>query len=117
MVWIDPQRWPAILAAHGLANAPALLADWARNDRPLIARRPVVGELPCLVPLGLPLPPSIGKQRLAFAVPPDAIRADALPPLLRDAAAAAPPPGRTASPRSSRWTRTRAVSEAWPGRI
>jgi phosphoribosyl-dephospho-CoA transferase len=91
LVWIDPQRWPAILAAHGLANAPALLADWARDDRPLIARRPVVGELPCLVPLGLPLPPSIGKQRLAFAVPPDAIRADAPPPLLRDAAAAAPP--------------------------
>ena len=76
LVWIDPQRWPAILAAHGLANAPALLADWARDDRPLIARRPVVGELPCLVPLGLPLPPSVGKQRLAFAVPPDAIRAD-----------------------------------------
>ena len=91
LVWIDPQRWPAILAAHGLANAPALLADWARDDRPLIARRPVVGELPCLVPLGLPLPPSIGKQRLAFAVPPDSIRADAPPPLLRDAAAAAPP--------------------------
>ncbi|MEG8022742.1 hypothetical protein [Sphingomonas aerolata] len=117
LVWIDPQRWPAILAAHGLANAPALLADWARDDRPLIARRPVVGELPCLVPLGLPLPPSIGKQRLAFAVPPDAIRADAPPPLLRDAAAAAPPPGRTVSPRSSRWTRTRAVSAASPGRI
>ena len=54
------------------------------------ARRAACGDAAGLVPLGLPLPPSLGKQRLAFAVSPDAIVSDTLPPLLADAQRSAP---------------------------
>ena len=86
LVYLDPARWGETVAAHPALQAIPVVVDWVAKGHPLIARRPVCDDAAGLVPLGLPLPPSLGKQRLAVAVPPDAILSDAPPPLLSDAA-------------------------------
>ncbi|MEG3175428.1 malonate decarboxylase holo-[acyl-carrier-protein] synthase [Sphingomonas sp. RB3P16] len=90
LVYLDAAHWPDILAAHLVWDKVPEIVDWIAAGRPLIARRPLCDDGAGLVPLGLPLPPSLGKQRLAFAVPPAAILSDGPPPLLVDAAAHAP---------------------------
>lgn len=90
LVYLDPARWTAILAAYPALRAIPAVVDWVTAGYPLIARRPVCDDAAGLVPLGLPLPPSLGKQRVALTVPPDAILSDARPPLLGEAARAAP---------------------------
>lgn len=72
-----------------LADEP-IIAGWARADRPLIVRRPACSDAAGMIPLGLPLPPSHGKRRIALVLAPGDIVASAPPPLLTDAAAAAP---------------------------
>ena len=90
LVYLDPTHWADILVAHLALQAIPVVVDWVAAGRPLIARRPVCDDTAGLVPLGLPLPPLLGKQRLAVAVPPDAIVSDAPPPSLTDAARSAP---------------------------
>ncbi len=90
LIYLDPARWTDILDAYPAHQANAVVADWIHAGRPLIARRPMCDDAAGLVSLGLPLPPSLGKQRLAFAVPADAILSDAPPPLLADAVRNAP---------------------------
>ncbi len=90
LVYLDPVRWDEILATHATLRAIPVVVDWVAAGHPLIARRPVCEDIAGLVPLGLPLPPSLGKQRLAVAVPPDAILSDAPPPLLSNALRSAP---------------------------
>lgn len=90
LVYLDPARWEAILAAHAALRAIPVVVDWVAAGHPLIVRRSICDDLAGLVPLGLPLPPSLGKQRLAVTVPADAIMSDALPPLLADAVRSAP---------------------------
>ncbi|RZF61114.1 malonate decarboxylase holo-[acyl-carrier-protein] synthase [Sphingomonas populi] len=90
LVHLDPSRWPDVLAAHPASRDIPEVAGWAAAGWPLIARRPLCDDKAGFVPLGLPLPPSLGKRRLAFAVPPDAILSDGPPPLLADAAEQAP---------------------------
>ncbi|WP_375380123.1 malonate decarboxylase holo-[acyl-carrier-protein] synthase [uncultured Sphingomonas sp.] len=90
MVRLDPARWPEILASQSAARGIPDLSGWIDAGRPLVARRAACGDGAGLVPLGLPLPPSLGKQRLAFAVVPDAILSDAPPPSLADALQRAP---------------------------
>ena len=76
----------AIPASAGLP----LVADWARLRRPVIVRRRIAGDSLYSVPAALPLPPCLGKLRLAFSFSSDAAVV-ALPPVpLRDAAPAAP---------------------------
>lgn len=90
LIYLDPARWNAVLVTYpALASSP-LVVDWVAAGRPLIARRPVCDDAAGLVPLGLPLPPSFGKHRLAVAAPADAIVSDAPPPLLSDAMQSAP---------------------------
>lgn len=72
-----------------LAGEP-IVAGWARAGRPLIVRRPGCSDAAGLIPLGLPLPPSHGKRRIAVSLAAADIVAFAPPPLLADAAAAAP---------------------------
>ena len=57
----------------------------------MIVRRRVDTEDPGLVPIGLPLPPALGKRRLAFLLPPDGVLERSSPPLLRVAARVADP--------------------------
>lgn len=82
LVYLDPARWTEILGGYPALREIPLVVDWVAVGYPLIARRPLCDDGAGLVPLGLPLPPSLGKQRLALAVPPEAILSDAPPPLL-----------------------------------
>jgi phosphoribosyl-dephospho-CoA transferase len=87
---VQPAAWDAMLQCHrGLADLP-LVADWARLDRPVIVRRRISGDFADGVPAALPLPPSHGKQRLAFSFPSGACVVALPPVLLRDAVRAAP---------------------------
>jgi phosphoribosyl-dephospho-CoA transferase len=64
LVRVHPAAWKTLLRARpDLAGEP-LLQDWATLSRPLIVRRrgPLDGDG---VLLGLPLPPSAGKRRIA----------------------------------------------------
>jgi len=65
LVHVRSAAWRAWLATRSdLANEP-LLSGWVDRGWPLIVRRPVPGEGGGL-PLGLPLPPSAGKRRIAL---------------------------------------------------
>lgn len=90
LVYLDPARWGAIVAADPALRAIPAVVDWVASGHPLIARRALCADAAEMVPLGLPLPPPLGKRRLAVAVPPDAIASDAPPPLLADAMPHAP---------------------------
>jgi phosphoribosyl-dephospho-CoA transferase len=90
MVRLDAERWPDILAAHPASQGIPEVVDWIAAGRPLIARRLLCDDRTGLVPLGLPLPPSLAKRRLSFAVPPETILSDEPPPLLADAGRDAP---------------------------
>jgi phosphoribosyl-dephospho-CoA transferase len=89
MVLVDPAAWPGVIATLP-ATLQGTVADWAAQGRPLVGRRPACGDLPGLVPLGLPLPPALGRHRLMLEVSPDAIRAVQKPPLLGDCISIAP---------------------------
>lgn len=90
MVSLDPTAWPAVLATLPPELKKTVVADWAARGWPLVGRRPACGDLPGLVPLGLPLPPELGRHRLMLRLKPDAIRAVCAPPRLSDCHAAAP---------------------------
>ncbi|TWB34562.1 malonate decarboxylase holo-[acyl-carrier-protein] synthase [Nitrospirillum pindoramense] len=85
LAYLTPAAWRDHVA--GLEDT---VLDWADFGRPAIFRRRLCGDPAGAVPLGLPLPPGMGRKRLALSCPPDAIRWVAPPPLLRDARAAAP---------------------------
>jgi len=90
-VRVDVAAWARFIALRpDLATEP-LIADWVKRGFPLIARRGAGNEDADLVALGLPLPPSHGKRRIAVALPRDAILSTSQPPLLADAAHIVPP--------------------------
>jgi phosphoribosyl-dephospho-CoA transferase len=89
LVFVSPQGWRTLLAARGDLAAEPLVARWPDSDWPAIRRRAMPGEAPG-VALGLPLPPSAGKKRLAFLLQPGDIVSTARPPSLRAARALAP---------------------------
>lgn len=89
LVSVFPAAWDALLASRNdLADEP-LLRDWARNHWPLIVRRPMPGEEGGLT-LGLPLPPSAGKRRIAVQLQPEDIAWVTPLPSLADVFATAP---------------------------
>jgi phosphoribosyl-dephospho-CoA transferase len=90
MVTAAPEAWRAMLAARPDLAVDPLVAGWADAGRPLVARRAAEGDPPHLTPLGLPLPPAQGKQRIALSLPAHAILDFAAPPILKDAAPSAP---------------------------
>jgi phosphoribosyl-dephospho-CoA transferase len=90
IVRLVPGAWPAVVEAHPVLKALPAARDWAAFGRPLIARRTASGDGEGMVPLGLPLPPSLGKQRLVISVPPEWVMASDNPPLLSDAMTVAP---------------------------
>ncbi|MCP3471572.1 malonate decarboxylase holo-[acyl-carrier-protein] synthase [Bradyrhizobium sp. CCGUVB1N3] len=90
MVKASAAGWTAAMNRYpGLAGEPTI-EGWARAGRPLIVRRPTCSDTAGMIPLGLPLPPSHGKRRIAVSLAAADIVASAPPPLLADAAAAAP---------------------------
>jgi phosphoribosyl-dephospho-CoA transferase len=69
LVRVYPAAWESLLRARADLAGEPLLHDWARHGWPLIARRrgPLDGDG---VLLGLPLPPSAGKRRIAVEMRP-----------------------------------------------
>lgn len=90
LVYTSVAGWAELLAERpDLTNDP-LVATWASRGHPVMARRRAPGDKPDHMAVGLPLPPSEGKRRLALGLRPEAIRAIAPPPRLIDVRAAAP---------------------------
>jgi phosphoribosyl-dephospho-CoA transferase len=67
---IDPQAWPELVAGR---DQTGLLADWARRGWPVIVRRRLAGEPEHELPVGVQLPLSAGRRRIALLVPPEAV--------------------------------------------
>lgn len=66
----------------GLHDAAGALAAWIAADRPLVVARQPGERAPGRIVLGLPLPPSAGKHRIAFDIPLAQVRRRAPPPPL-----------------------------------
>lgn len=90
MVKTSAAGWAAVMNRYPELASEPIVAGWAHAGRPLIVRRPACSDTAGLVPLGLPLPPSHGKRRIAVSLAAADIVASAPPPLLADAASAAP---------------------------
>lgn len=89
LVHVRSAAWSAWLASHSdLANEP-LLPGWVDRGWPLIVRRPAPGDGGGL-PLGLPLPPSAGKRRIAVQMAADDIVATIPLPTLAECVDTAP---------------------------
>ena len=90
LVQVDPSAWATSLAARpDIADLP-WVADWATRGRPLMVRRPAEASAAGRISLGLPLPPSAGKHRLAVELALGALSEPQSPPLLSDILAGAP---------------------------
>jgi phosphoribosyl-dephospho-CoA transferase len=97
LVTLTAAGWGAALARDPALAADPLVQAWAAHGRPLIVRRASPDEADAgRVPLGLPLPPSAGKRRIALNVAADALATVAPLPALSDVLAAAPDAWRTA---------------------
>jgi phosphoribosyl-dephospho-CoA transferase len=90
MVKASTSGWNAVMNRHPELASELIVAGWVHAGRPLIVRRPACSDVAGMIPLGLPLPPSHGKRRIAISLAAADIVASAPPPLLADAAAAAP---------------------------
>jgi len=90
-VHVQPAAWSRMLARCPEFRDEPLVSSWVDRGWPVIARRPVCGDLRNgHVPLGLALPASHGRRHLMLNLPvEDLLRVDP-PPLLRDAALVAP---------------------------
>ncbi|MEJ0015921.1 MAG: malonate decarboxylase holo-[acyl-carrier-protein] synthase [Acetobacteraceae bacterium] len=93
---VRPDGWSAVLATspgyHALTDGPRrLVAGWAQRGWPVIARRRAAGDNGNDLAVGLPLPPSCDKLRLAFSVPCDCVAETVDAVSLNEAAASVPP--------------------------
>jgi phosphoribosyl-dephospho-CoA transferase len=88
LVWVHAARLPELVVGEGFR---AEVARWMRRNLPAVVTRqqPLPGE--GLVRLGIPLPPSRGRARIALLAPPGAVRRMAPPVPLRDVVASADP--------------------------
>ena len=71
---VASEDWPAVAVTRPprpeLSRHQAALVDrWGGEGWPVIARRSTPGDEPNRVPVGLPLPPRLGKARVALAIP------------------------------------------------
>jgi phosphoribosyl-dephospho-CoA transferase len=89
LVFVSPTAWRSFLETRDDLGDDPLVAGWVDRGWPLIARR-LAPEEGHGVPLGLPLPPSAGKQRIGLLMDPAGIRSVARPPLLSAAFCIAP---------------------------
>ncbi|MBW5433731.1 malonate decarboxylase holo-[acyl-carrier-protein] synthase [Bradyrhizobium canariense] len=90
MVKTSPAAWTAVMVRHPELAEHVIVEGWARAGRPLVVRRSGCSDPAGTIPLGMPLPPSHGKRRIAVALDPGEIIEQKPPPLLADAAASAP---------------------------
>lgn len=92
LVRVAPASWAAMLAACPPLRAEPLLADWAEREHPLVVRRAGCDDRRAagFVPLGISLPPSSKRRRIAVQVPAVAICGVSRPPRLADLRSSAP---------------------------
>jgi phosphoribosyl-dephospho-CoA transferase len=90
LVYVEPSAWAEMLAFRPETVNAELVADWPARDWPLVSRRRTDCDDPAFAALGLPLPPSRGRHRIALHAPVSAIRSVREPLLLADAASVAP---------------------------
>ncbi|MGY5776355.1 malonate decarboxylase holo-[acyl-carrier-protein] synthase [Rhizobium sp. LEGMi135b] len=90
LAYVCSEAWPRLLRGQVESETEPDLLTWAALGRPAIFRRRTCSDPMGVVPLGLPLPPDMGRKRLALACPPAAVIRTAPPPLLRDVLPAAP---------------------------
>ena len=88
---VAPEFWASPAAPRRTTAVAPLLVRWANEGWPVIVRRPTIGDPPDNVPVGVPLPPAAGKQRIAFTVPEEAVLQRSPPPSLRAVKHAADP--------------------------
>lgn len=70
LVTVAPDAWATLLAERPDLDGLPFLPDWAERGWPVIIRRRVPGEDVTRIPAGFPLPPSLGKRRIGFALSP-----------------------------------------------
>ncbi|WP_179403319.1 malonate decarboxylase holo-[acyl-carrier-protein] synthase [Burkholderia guangdongensis] len=80
LVTLTAHGWAALLAGDASLAGEPLVRTWAERGWPLVVRRALPGD--AAVPLGLPLPPSAGKRRIAVTVARDALASACPPPAL-----------------------------------
>lgn len=90
LAWIAAGDWSAGLRTGLEPGVVAILDTWFRAGRPAVVRRRAPGEPPAGLALGVPLPPSHGRQRIGFVLDPAAVRALEPPPPLAQAIPSAP---------------------------
>ena len=91
LVTLTAAGWDAACARDPALAADPLVRAWAERGWPLIVRRASPDEADAgRVPLGLPLPPSAGKRRIALNAAADALATVRPLPALSDVLAAAP---------------------------
>jgi phosphoribosyl-dephospho-CoA transferase len=83
LVYIDPVQWLTAMEP----DAPEILTGWASRGWPAIIRRRQCAEVSADVAIGVPLPPSLGKARIALTTTASAILSVEPPPLLIEVAA------------------------------
>jgi phosphoribosyl-dephospho-CoA transferase len=81
LVRIDEAHWQALVAMEGESTRTCWLREWMARGWPVIVRRDDGKSGPDSVAVGVPLPRSCGKLRVALHVPRMAVAAR-LPPLL-----------------------------------
>ncbi len=93
LVYVELSAWKTLIETSIQLEDP-IVANWVDRGWPLVGRRANAGEGQG-VALGLPLPPSAGKKRLAFLLQPEDVVAVVPPPSIARAIHAAPPSWRT----------------------
>ena len=88
---IRPDAWRIIFAGLPEHAKVDVLSHWVENGNPFIIRRYLPGESHDSVPAAVPLPPYLGKQRIAFSFAPEDVASRAAPVSLRTAGNLAPP--------------------------
>jgi phosphoribosyl-dephospho-CoA transferase len=91
LLHVAPDVWASVLTCcPPLAGLP-LIGDWANRGWPVIVRQRGGAVDPHLVPVGVPLPPAIGKRRVALLIPHNGVMQRSLPPSLHATARVADP--------------------------
>ncbi|WP_210731753.1 malonate decarboxylase holo-[acyl-carrier-protein] synthase [Sphingomonas sp. PAMC26645] len=90
MVRVDQRAWATMLRGRPELAAELVVADWVSNGSPLVVRRPDCAAQDGMIALGLPLPPSHGKRRIAVELSLAALIDLSSPPTLAEAQVVAP---------------------------
>jgi phosphoribosyl-dephospho-CoA transferase len=83
LLLVAPSDWARALPQNLDLAARSLLTFWSDRGWPVIVRRRTEKEQLNSVPVGVPLPPVAGKQRIALSIPQSAVVRRQWPPSLR----------------------------------